>query len=60
MEFQTHVGQMLYQTYQQTGGDKESFKKMAAIFLKNYHKKQKENLEKLKVSKSTNDRCFLL
>ncbi|CAD8114573.1 unnamed protein product [Paramecium primaurelia] len=49
MEFQTHVGQMLYQTYLQTGGDKESFKKMAAIFLKNYHKKQKENLDKLKV-----------
>ncbi|KAM3134239.1 hypothetical protein pb186bvf_013659 [Paramecium bursaria] len=62
MEFQTHVGQMLYQTYQQTNGDKESFKKMAAIFLKNYHKKQKENLDKLKVfppviPKFTSDDC---
>ncbi len=41
---------MLFQTYQQSGGDKESFKKMAAIFLKNYNKKQKETLDKFKVN----------
>lgn len=60
MQFQTQVGQILYQKLLKASGDPEEFKREAISFINNYNKHAKERLSKLKqfppqITKFTSD-----